>query len=172
MYKIKRNSMKRFFMFLLLSSFVVIRAAAQSVEEKKVVMKPIKQLLEAMQKADSAWLHQAFTHEATMAIIGTDKEGKPFIRYESSVDKLLKAVGTPHAEVFNEMIWDEKISMDGNFAQVWTSYAYYVGKKFSHCGVNSFHLTKVEGSWKIFHVAFTRKSDGCNIPTTIRKQFE
>ena len=164
--------MKHFFMFLLLSSFVVIRAAAQSVGEKEAVMKPIKQLLEAMQKADSAWLHQAFTHEATMAIIGTDKDGKPFIRYESSLGKLLKAVGTPHDQVYNEMIWDEKVSIDGNLAQVWTSYAYYVGKKLSHCGANSFHLTKMEGSWKIFHVAFTRQSEGCNIPTTIRKQFE
>jgi hypothetical protein len=30
MYKIKRNCMRHFFMFLLLSSFVVVRAAAQS----------------------------------------------------------------------------------------------------------------------------------------------
>jgi hypothetical protein len=45
-----------------------------------------------------------------MAIIGTDKDGRPFIRYESSLGKLLKAVGTIHAEVFNEMIWDEKVS--------------------------------------------------------------
>ena len=164
--------MKHFFMFLLLSSFVVIRAAAQSVGEKEAVMKPIKQLLEAMQKADSAWLHQAFTHEATMAIIGTDKDGKPFIRYESSLDRLLKAIGTPHAQVFNEKIWDEKVSIDGNFAQVWTSYAYYLGKELSHCGANAFHLIKVDGSWKIFHLAFTRRSEGCKIPNAISKQFE
>jgi hypothetical protein len=163
--------MRHFLMFLLMS-FAWIRAAAQSVEEHEAVMKPIKQVLEAMQKADSALLHQGFTRGVTMATIGTDKDGKPSIRYESSLDRLLKAVGTPHAQGFNEIIWDEKVSIDGNFAQVWTSYAYYLGKKFSHCGVNAFHLAKVEGSWKIFHLAFTRKSEGCNIPITIRRQFE
>jgi hypothetical protein len=172
MRKFRRNIMKHFFMFLLISFFVVIRAATQSVEDKRAVMKPIKQLLEAMQKADSASLHQAFTHDVTVATLGTDKDGKPFIRYESSLDRLLKAVGTPHAQVFNEMIWDEKVSIDGNLAQVWTNYAYYLGKKFSHCGANAFHLVKVEGSWKIFHLAITRQSEGCKIPITISKQFE
>ncbi len=164
--------MRHFLIFLLISSFALIRAAAQSVEEKEAVMKPIKQLLEAIQKADSALLHQAFTHDVTMATIGTNKDGKQFIRYESSLDRLLKAVGTPHAQVFNEMIWDEKVSIDANFAQVWTSYAYYLGKKFSHCGANAFHLIKVDGSWKIFHLAFTRQSEGCKIPIAISKQFE
>jgi hypothetical protein len=85
---------------------------------------------------------------------------------------MLKTVGTPHPEVHNEVIWDEKILVDGNLAQVWMSYAFYLGKKFSHCGVNAFQLTKVDGSWKIFHLAYTRQREGCKIPTTINKQFE
>lgn len=145
---------------------------APSVEEKEDVTKPIKQLLEALQKGDSTLLRQAFTHNVTMAIFGTDKDGKAFTRYESSLDGLLKRVSTPHAEVDNEVIWDEKVLVDGSLAQVWTNYAFYNGKKFSHCGVNAFHLTKVDGSWKIFHLAFTRQREGCKIPNTISKQFE
>jgi hypothetical protein len=151
----------------LLSTRVVInddslkRAAAPTVEEREAVMKPIKQLLEAIQKGDSAMLHQAFAEHVTFAIFGSDKNSKPFARYESSSDWLLKIVGTPHPEVNNELIWDEKILVNGNFAQVWVNYAFYLGKTFSHCGVNSFHLTKVGDSWKIFHVAFTRQTEGC-----------
>ena len=118
-------------------------------------------------------LHNAFSKEVTMASIGTDKNGKPNIRRESSLDGFLKSVGTPHAEVYHEMIWDEKILVDGNFAQVWTSYAFYLGKKFSHCGVDAFHLVKGEdGSWKIFHLADTRQKEGCKVPSKISKQFQ
>lgn len=149
-----------------------IRTAAHWVEEKEDVTKPIKQLLEALQKGDSALLHQAFAEHITFAIFGSDKNGKPFVRYESSLDWLLKTVGTPHPEVNNESIWDEKILVDGNLAQVWANYAFYLGKKFSHCGVNAFHLTKIGDSWKIFHLAFTRQREGCKIPSNITKQFE
>lgn len=140
--------------------------------EGEDVMKPIKQLLDALQKGDSALLHQSFSGHITFAIFGSDKNGKPFVRFESSPDWLLKTVGTPHPEVNNELIWDEKILVDGNLAQVWANYAFYLGKKFSHCGVNAFHLTKVGGSWKIFHLAFTRQQEGCKIPSNIAKQFE
>jgi len=146
--------------------------AARAQREKEDVTKPVKQLLEALQKGDSALLHQAFTHDVTMAIFGTDKDGKAFARYESSLEVLLKRAGTPHPEVDNEVIWDEKIFVEGNLAQVWANYAFYLGKKFSHCGVNAFHLTKENGSWKIFHLAFTRQREGCKIPKSITKQFE
>jgi hypothetical protein len=146
---------------------------AQPSSEKESVMKPIKVLFEGMQKGDSAMLHRAFSKGVTMATIGIDKNGKSFIRRESSLDGFLKSVGTPHAEVFNEIIWDEKVLIDGNFAQVWTSYAFYLGKKFNHCGVDAFHLVKGEdGSWKIFHLADTRQKEGCNIPLEISKQFD
>ncbi|GHN01533.1 hypothetical protein WSM22_30220 [Cytophagales bacterium WSM2-2] len=152
---------------------LMLRSFAQSSPENEAIMKPVKQLFEGMQKGDSALLHSAFTKQVTMATIGTDKNGKQFLRRESSLKDFLTAVGTPHPEVWNEMIWDEKIQIDGNFAQVWTSYAFYVGKKFSHCGVDAFHLVKEEsGSWKIFHLADTRQSTGCKIPAKISDQFK
>jgi hypothetical protein len=126
-----------------------------------------------MQKGDSALAHAAFATEVTSATIRVDKEGKPLVQTESSMREFVKAIGTPHTDVWNEMIWDEKISVDVNFAQVWTSYAFYRGKKFSHCGVDAFHLVKLgDGNWKIFHLVDTRRKEGCKVPLTISKQFE
>jgi hypothetical protein len=152
-----------------LSIFISIVAHAQS--EKELVMKPIHQLFDAMQKGDSALLHQTFTKEVTMATVGT-KEGKLFFERESSIDGFLKVIGTPHAQAYNEMIWGEKIEVDGNFAQVWASYAFYLGNKFSHCGVDAFHLVKEKEGWKIFHLADTRQKEGCNVPTEISNHFK
>jgi hypothetical protein len=156
--------------FLILIHFA--SSYAQSTAEN-AVMKPIKNLFEGMQKGDSSMVRGAFSKTVTMATIGTDKNGNPFIKHETSINDFLKAVGTPHAEVYNEMIWDEKILIDGNFAQVWTNYAFYLGKKFSHCGVDAFHLVKGnDGDWRIFHLADTRQKENCKIPSKISKQFE
>src|SRR5690242_2453080 len=97
---------------LVLMGFLICCAARSQGDKirpstQEDVKKPIKQLLEALQKGDSALLHQAFTRDVTMAVFGTDKEGKAFGRYESSLDGLLKKVGTPHPKVDNEAIWDE-----------------------------------------------------------------
>jgi len=160
---------------IVFSVFLILNFAlsyAQSAAEQEAVMKPIKILFEGMQKGDSALLHKAFAVPATLATVGRDKNGKPTISYEALYD-FLKVIGTPHPEVYNEMIWDEKILIDGDFAQVWTSYAFYLGKKFSHCGVDAFHLIKSEdGNWKIFHLADTRQKQNCKIPSLISKQFE
>ncbi len=148
-------------------------ALAQTAAEKEQVMKPIRVLFDGMKKGDSAMVHSAFAKEITMATVFTDKTGSPAITHESSLDGFLKQIGTPHAETYNEMIWAEKISIDGNFAQVWTDYAFYLGKKFSHCGVDAFHLMKEkDGKWKIFHLADTRRKEGCNIPKHISDQFK
>lgn len=148
-------------------------AFSQSNGEKELVMKPIKQLFEAMQKGDSAMLRKAFTKQVTLDNVGTDKTGKLFVKHETSLDGFAKAIGTPHADPYNEVIWDEKVEINGNFAQAWMSYAFYLGKKFRHCGVDAFHLVKnEEGSWKIFHLADTRQFEGCNIPQKISDQFK
>jgi len=164
--------MKGLFIFfsLFFSSSI---AYAQSPSDKNSVMKPIRQLFEAMQRGDSAMLRKAFAKQVTMARIGKDKEGKSFVRYESSIDGFAKSVGTAHADAWNEMIWNEKIKIDGNLAQVWTNYVFYLGKKFNHCGVDAFHLVKGEdGVWKIFHLADTGQKEGCNIPKKIGNQFK
>ncbi len=147
--------------------------SAQSAQESEAVMTPIRKLFEGMQKGDSALAHSVFAKQVTLAIIGVDKNGKLLQRNEPSVDGFIKSVGTPHAEPWNEVIWDEKILIDGNLAQVGASYAFYLAKKFSHCGVDAFHLVKGDdGNWKIFHLAYSVRKGDCAVPQKISKQFE
>jgi len=167
-----KNDMRQFLLtlgFLVLTSSLV----AQTASDKTSVMSPINNLFAGMKQGDSSVVHDAFTGKVSMVTVSIDKDGKPSIRHESTLDGFLKAVGTPHPEVWSEMIWDPKIEIDGNLAQAWTPYAFYVGKKFSHCGVDSFQLFKgQDGNWKIFHLADTRQKEGCNIPKEISDQFK
>jgi hypothetical protein len=161
---------KSFSVFFML--FISVLALSQSKEDKLAVQVPIDRLFMAMSQGDSALLHSAFAEVVTMATIATDKNGAPIIRHESSLDGFLKAVGTPHAESWNEPIWDLKIDIDGNFAQAWANYAFYRGGKFSHCGVDAFNLFKgADGKWKIFHLADTRQKEGCKIPKQVSDKY-
>ena len=145
---------------------------AQSVEEGAAIMEPITKLFTGMNLGDSAMVHAAFTARPTMATVTKDKTGKPVLRTDD-IQKFLKAVGTPHAESWSEPIWDVKIQVDGNLAQVWAKYAFYLGKKFSHCGVDAFQLFKGEdGKWRIFFLADTRQFEQCDIPNHIKESFK
>jgi hypothetical protein len=152
---------------------VLLLSTAAFGQDIKKVMEPVIQLFEGMKKGDSAMAHGAFNpspHFFTVFVDG--KTNKPVLKVDD-FNGFLKAIGTPHTEVWNEAIWSPKIEIDGNLAQVWVPYAFYAGKKFSHCGVDAFHLFKNEkGDWKIFHLADTRQKEGCRIPTEISDQYK
>src|SRR6478609_1789714 len=139
---------------------------AQTAQDE--VREVINRLFTSMEKGDSAKLHSTFAKQVTMATVSRDKSNSPVIKYESSIDDFLKAIGTPHPEVYYEEIWNVKIQIDGDFAQAWCDYAFYVGNKFSHCGVDAFNLFKGKEGWKIFHLADTRRKDNCSIPVDIQ----
>jgi hypothetical protein len=160
---------KLLFVFAVMLSFP---SNAQQDTEHTAIMQPIVRLFKGMNLGDSAMVRSAFAKEVTMVTVSKDKAGNQVVRRESSLAGFLKAVGTPHSEPWSEPIWDANIEVDGTFAQVWTRYAFYVGKKFSHCGVDAFQLVKYENDWKIIHLADTRQTIGCEIPASISDQFK
>ena len=111
-----------------------------------------------MEKGDSALLRSAF-HSGCYLDNGIGKEGKFTLGKETDVQGFATAIGTPHADAYHEPIWEIKTEQDGNFAQVWVEYAFYLGNKFSHCGVDTFQLIKTESGWKIFYLADTRQKN-------------
>ena len=149
-------------LFLLLVGFT---AVAQS--EEAAVKSVVKTLFDGMYEGDSAKVHSTFSKNITMATVFRDKSGNPAIRQEASLDGFLKAVGTPRAEKMTEEYWNVVVQIDGDFAQAWCDYAFYIDHTFSHCGVDAFHMHKTKDGWKIFHLADTRRKDNCNIPEEI-----
>jgi hypothetical protein len=163
--------------FIILTSVLVFTiicssAKAQTQNEEASVKEVITRLFKAMELGDSAMLRSAFHTHITMGTVVRDKTGNPVLRPEDSLTEFAKAVGTPHKEVWHEEIWDVKVQLDGDFAQVWCDYAFYIDKTFSHCGVDAFHLIKSKDGWKIFHLADTRRKAGCNVPKEIADKYK
>jgi Putative lumazine-binding len=150
--------MKGLAVFALLLLCFITNGFAQS-DEESAVKKTITNLFTGMKDGDSALTRSAFAPEAIMQTI-TNNEAKVSIRTES-VNNFIKFIGTPHQEKYDERIVFKKILIDGPLASVWTDYKFYLGEKFSHCGVNSFQLVKGDTGWQIVYIIDTRRKEGC-----------
>ncbi|HXV85411.1 MAG TPA: nuclear transport factor 2 family protein [Gemmatimonadales bacterium] len=136
------------------------RAAAQSPQAE--VLAVVQRLFDAMRAGDSAMARSVFEPNARLVATGI-REGQPYVRV-TPADEFVAAVGRPRDVVWDERIWDAQVRIDGNLASVWTQYAFYVGERFSHCGVDAFHLVRRAEGWKIMDLADTRRQEACDVP--------
>ena len=153
--------MKPFYLFFIAIILTTTVVSAQNLNEEQAVKATINLLFDGMRNSDTTMLKKAFATNNTMQTIVKTKDGKAMVRTESLAN-FIKSVGTLHSEKYDERIVFTKILIDDNLASVWTDYKFYVGEKFSHCGVNSFQLFKGDDGWKIIYLIDTRRKDNCN----------
>ena len=145
---------------------------AQNNAEEEKLLGVIQGVFDGMRLGDSAIVRSHFYHEIEMYTSYTNKEGKHILNKDNP-KKFFDAIGTPHDRVWNEEWWSPEVRINGNLAQVWTPYAFYIDDTFSHCGVDAFHLIRLDdGSWKIFHLTDTRQRTGCYVPERIRSKYQ
>lgn len=145
--------------FICASLFFVgaLTGSAQSAEDSVLVT--VNQLFEAMRKADTVLLKNCFSENAVMQTIKENKSGVNVIN--EKIDEFISFVGKESPGNADERIKVEMVKIDANLATVWTPYQFYYKGKFSHCGVNSFQLVKLNGLWKIQYIIDTRRTTGC-----------
>jgi hypothetical protein len=132
---------------------------AQAVPDREAILGVVQRLFDGMRAGDSAAVRAVF--HARAAFIGAlEREGAASVRFEDP-EGFIKAVGTPHEQVWDERTRNEVVRQDGTLASVWMDYSFYLGGKFSHCGVDAFLLAKDGADWKIVSLADTRRRQGC-----------
>jgi hypothetical protein len=144
-------------MFLILT-IVAVNAFAQT--DEAGVKKAVENLFRGMKQNDTALIRSAFTARPILQTVLTNREGKVVIMSEP-IDSFLISISHPHTEVYDERITFDAIRIDGDLAMVWAPYKFYLGDKFSHCGVDSFQLVKENGIWKILYLVDTRRRQNC-----------
>ena len=97
---------------------------------------------------------------AIFQTVVVSKQGETRIVTQPVAD-FVQFVATLNAGDADERIEFETIKIDGNLAMVWTPYQFYFKGKFSHCGVNSFHLVRHKGKWVINYLIDTRQKSPC-----------
>jgi len=151
--------MKKSIMLLILSSCIAASAIAQ--QDGDAVKKTIQILFDGMRNADSNAVLSVFAPNAIMQTIAVNKDGKTIVG-QNQVANFASYIGKQSKGAADEQIVFDNIKVDGDLAVVWTPYRFVYNGKFSHCGVNSFTLVKMNGDWKINYLIDTRRKENCN----------
>ncbi|MEQ9308651.1 MAG: nuclear transport factor 2 family protein [Balneolaceae bacterium] len=144
----------------LITLFVLVSANLSAQTAEQEVQSVIETLFDGMRAGDSSMVASAFSKDAVMQTIAMNQAGD-VIKRDGDLSQFLTAVGTPHEQVWDERIGGYDIKIDGDLASAWTPYQFYIGDNFSHCGVNSFNLVKMNGIWKIIYIVDTRRNSEC-----------
>jgi len=134
--------------------------AQKAALETEAVKQTITAFFDGMRRGDSTLVRRTLAPGAVFHGLG-GRPGQPVTLQTESINGFLKAVGTPHAAVWDERVQFERVLIDANLASVWAPYEFYLGPKFSHCGYDSFQLVKLAEGWKIAHIIDTRRQEQC-----------
>jgi len=137
--------------------------------DRAAVMAVVQTLFDGMRAGDSAMVRAVFDPRVRMIMVES-RNGGSRTTVALGADNFAKAVGTPHADIWDERIANERVEIDGDLASVWVDYAFFAGPKFSHCGVDHFLLARNEaGQWRILELADTRRTTGCEAWTKAKR---
>lgn len=143
---------------LYLTILVGLNATAQSTEDS--VKTVVNNMFAAMKNADSVGLKNVFSEWAVLQTISRTKDGATAVRTEN-INDFASFVGKSTKGDADERITFGAIHIDGALASVWTPYQFYYKGNFSHCGVNSFQLVRINGVWKVQYIIDTRRKTDC-----------
>jgi len=142
-------------------ALLVVSCSARAQTAQDSVRAAVNLLFTAMKNADSAQLMDAFDDNAVLQTIVVDSAGKvkaqnyPVTTFASAIGRLPKGAA-------DEQVKIETLKIDGPLAAVWAPYHFYYNGTLLHCGVDSFQLIRVNGTWKILYIVDTRKKGACD----------
>jgi len=139
---------------LLLLMFPVLSFSQTS--EEDLVKTTVSQLFMGMKTSDSVLIKKSFSNNAVLQTIRKTGEVK-----NENINDFAISISKAEKQSLDERITFSNILIDGNLASVWTPYEFYFKGQFSHCGVNSFQLVKINNEWKIQYIIDTRRKDNC-----------
>jgi Putative lumazine-binding len=155
----------KYFLIVLTIALCRINAKAQLVPHihetaEDSVKAVINKMFTGMKTADAALLKTCFADSMILQTISRNKEGNLEVRNEDPVG-FIDFVSKEAPGNADERITFDVVKVDGPLAIAWTPYSFYYKGQFSHCGVNSFQVVRLNGEWRIQYIIDTRRKQGC-----------
>jgi len=138
---------------------VSISVNAQSADDTKAVRGVIDSLFAEMAASNPPAIVKLQMPESQIVAVARGKDGKNTVHYYSA-EAFSKFFTKKDANI-EEMMYAPKTAIDGDVAMYWGRYVFFVDGKISHCGLNTFHLVRTEGVWKIANAASTIDPTNC-----------
>jgi hypothetical protein len=132
-----------------------LAVSAQTTAEKEAGDVANK-LFDAMKEKNADKIRDLFTPEGQLVAIDKPRSGEGLSKTRVfTAEAFAKNISEAKAGEFVEKMPNKDVKVSGDLATVSGRYTFYVGDKFSHCGLNTFHLVKTENGWKIANGAST-----------------
>jgi hypothetical protein len=139
-------------------SSTAARATPLGTREREVI-DVVQRLFDAMRAGDSATARALFEPGTRLQSVAS-RQGVLTVS-EDSLGMFMRAIGTPHTQVYDERTANERVLIDGPYAVAWVDYTFYLGDQKSHCGVDSFQMVRRPAGWRIFGLTDTRRRENC-----------
>ena len=154
----KFKSMARIIFYL---AFLISSTLFGQVDEATQVKNTVNTFFEGFHKGDTMIMKSVMADKIVLQTAYRNKEGKDIL-VNDDIQKLINAIANrPSDQKWDERLLDYNIQVDGNMANAWTPYEFWLNDTFSHCGVNSFQLFKDGENWKIIYLIDTRRRSSC-----------
>jgi cyanophycinase len=118
----------------------------------------VQKLFDAMRSSDTAAVRSVF-HPDAKVFVPANGPSPSTIRV-SGVNDFVRSIASATVR-YDERFRDPDVRVDGNLAAIWTYYDFFRGGTFSHCGIDAFHLARMDTGWKIVQIAYTVRQERC-----------
>ena len=145
------RSILRSFVVVLLLASVAQSARAQAIDaDGKAAIAVADSVLAALSRGDNVTLARLVLDSSVVGGAGL-RDGVERL----SLRTWGLYISRTGPATFTERGFDATARVQDRVAQVWMPYDFYVGDKWSHCGVDSFTLMKSEGRWRVAALIYT-----------------
>ena len=151
---------------LLVLSLTAGSASAQD-DERTAILAVMQQAFDAVRSQDPDDWRAIQLAEGTSLSFRPHPDGRPGqleMRIEQNEAFVADLADDGH-EYVERWTSDPTVLIRGPIAVVWGAYEFWIDGEFSHCGVDSADLVKIDGAWKIANFMWTVEKDQC--PTSL-----
>ena len=143
--------------FLLTAALASLQAQAPAATPaEQEVRAVVTKMFDAMRARDTVALRSVFDSGARL--IGTTNRDGAAVVEVTPIGEFIRVIATAApGQLLDERLMNTEVKVSDNLASVWTDYKFYVGERFTHCGVDNFQLAKGTDGWKIVALADTRR---------------
>lgn len=146
----------RFSLILITALLTVSSAHAQTGDaERDAVLKTVQAFFDTMTAGDVEGARKILQPQGRFHAMRM-RDAKPDVRAFSN-EEYFATLQTQAAtkQQMRERMWNPEVRIHGLIATVWTQYDFWIGGKFSHCGIDAFDLIKTEEGWKLAGGVYT-----------------
>ena len=137
-------------------TFLAVPLFAQASDDKQSAIEVVNRLFDGMRAKSGEQIKAVFAPDVHFLAIDKPKDGKGISKSRVSTgEAFIKMITESKSAEYIEKMISPEARISGDMAVVSGRYTFYVGDKFSHCGMDTFNLVRTETGWKIVQGAFT-----------------